>query len=263
MTAEHEGQEGVASSSLPASYQKYQPWNNYSNVHMLDYHFFYLNDMLFHKAKRVALNLFQAGRKQNFAFLDNHFTAVYLPARPKSLANWLECLNQGASVKPAGVEREGYAHYTWHSVVCLPRSGLTPQLTKKYKAHEKPGFTDAPVVDDHAAYPSPVPVDLDRLFPKVAALAGLRKDARVPKGWLRFSREEEEGGGGGSSWRLDICRGNARSGTRAGGRPRGLAFEGADQHTPVEPPLFRISGGTDIRGLHDLFCVVEGLLRTL
>lgn len=257
MTTECRGQEGGAPSSLPASYQKYQPWNNYNNMHMLDYHFFYLNDMLFHKAKRVALNLFQAGRKQNFAFLDNRFTAVYLPARPNGLANWLECLNQGASVKPAGVEGEGYSHYTWHSVVVLPRSSLTPQLTKKYKAHEKPGFTDAPVVEDHASYPSPVPVNLDRLFPKVAALAGLRKDARVPKGWLCFSRMEE------GSWRLEICRGNARSGTREGGRPRGLAFEGADQHAPVEPPLFRISGGTDIRGLHDLFCVVEGLLRTL
>ena len=97
MVAECKGQERGGTSSLSVSYQKYQPWTNYSNVHMLDYHF-YLNNMLFRKVKRVALNLVQAVRDQKFAFLDNYFTTVYLPARPSTLAKWFKCLNQGATV---------------------------------------------------------------------------------------------------------------------------------------------------------------------
>jgi len=242
--------------SMPASYQKYQPLNNYSNVNLLDYHFFHLNDMLFHNARQVSFNLFQAGRKQNFGFLDNRFTMIYLPARPADLANWLECFNRGASIKPAGVEQEGYTHYTWQSVVTLPRSNFTQNMQKKYQCHEKPGFTDAPIIEDHSSYPAPLPVKLEDLFPAIAVLAGLRKGKRVPKGWFSFSRDDD-------TWRLSICKGNAQSGTGKLNRPKGLAFEGESQHEPVERPLFQISGRLEIRGLHDLFCVVEGLLRTL
>ena len=255
-TTDHNGNGQWAPSSIPASYQKYQPLNNYSNVNLLDYHFFYLNDWIFHSAKNVSVNLFQAGRKKNFGFMNNEFTMVYLPAKPDNLATWLECFNRGANIKPAGVEQEGYTHYTWQSVVTLPRSNFTQQLRKKYKCHEKRGFIDCPVIEDHSSYPAPLPVNLENMFPKIAALAGLRKDTRVPKGWISFSRDD-------MMCRISICKGNARSETRKSNRPKGLAFEGENQHEPVEKPLFLISGGVEIIGLHDLFCVVEGLLRTL
>lgn len=93
------------------------------------------------------------------------------------------------------------------------------------------------------------------MFPKIAALAGLRKDKHVPKGWISFTKR-------GKSCSLAICKGNAREAKRSK-PPKGLAFEGEDQHGPVEKPLFEISRGVDIRGLQDLFCVAEGLLRTL
>lgn len=256
-TAENNGsrQWQWAPSPMPptSSYQKYRPLNNYSNVNLLDYHFSYLNDWIFQNERDVTVNLFQAGRKQNFGFMDNKFTMLYLPARPDNLANWLECFNRGASIKPAGVEQEGYTHYTWQSVVTLPRSNFTQQLRKKYTCHEKRGFIDAPIIEDHSTYPSPLQVHLDNVFPKIAALAGLRKDRRVPKGWISFSR--------GEVCRLSICRGNATSGTRESNRPKGLAFEGENQHVPVERPLFQVE--IDVVGLHDLFCVIEGLLRTL
>lgn len=131
------------SDGIPASYVKYQPSTYISSN--LDIQFFYLNDWIFHNATSVSVNLFQAGRKKNYGFMDNKFTMIYLPTKPDSLADWLECFNRGASVKPAGLEAEGYTHYTWQSVVALPRSKLTPQLWNKYKSNERPGFCDAPI----------------------------------------------------------------------------------------------------------------------
>ena len=71
--------------------------------------------------KNVVFNLFQVGR-----FMDNQFTMMYLPAKPKNPTNWIECFNRGASIKPAGVDTEGYTYYTWQSAVALPRFKLTP-----------------------------------------------------------------------------------------------------------------------------------------
>ena len=163
----------------------------------------------------------------------------------------ISCSNVAASIQPAGLETEGYPYNSWQSVVPLPRSKLTPQLSNKHKTHEQRGFCDAPIVD--AVSPT---VNLDKTFPKIAALAGLRKDKKVPKGWITFTKR-------GDKCSLAICKGNAAE-TRKSNAPQGTAFHGKDQHTPVEDPLFQISGGSlDIQSLHDLFCVVEGLLMTL
>mmetsp|Transcript_36915 Transcript_36915/g.79698 ORF Transcript_36915/g.79698 Transcript_36915/m.79698 type:complete len:456 (-) Transcript_36915:995-2362(-) len=245
---------------IPVTYQKYQPPTNCS-YKLLDAQFSYLNDWIFHNATSVTANLFQAGRKKNYGFMDNKFTMMYLPTKPDNLANWLECFNRAASTKPAGVEQEGYTHYTWQSIVPIPRSNLTQQLINKYKSNEKHGFCDAPIVEDHASYPGPLAVDLQTIFPKIAALAGLRKDKRVPKGWISFNRRKDTGTGD-LQYNLVICKGNARE-SRKSKAPKGLAFEGENQHESVEEPLFQISNGIEVRGLHDLFCVVEGLLRTL
>eukprot|EP00581_Thalassiosira_minuscula_P019992 CAMPEP_0183714266 /NCGR_PEP_ID=MMETSP0737-20130205/8847_1 /TAXON_ID=385413 /ORGANISM="Thalassiosira miniscula, Strain CCMP1093" /LENGTH=449 /DNA_ID=CAMNT_0025943173 /DNA_START=99 /DNA_END=1448 /DNA_ORIENTATION=+ len=243
-------------SNIPTLYQKDQPG---INANLLDMSFFNLNDWIFHKSNDVDVHLFQAGRKKNYGFMDNKFTSMYLPAKPDNLANWLECFNQCASIKPAGLEEEGYTYYTWQSVVALPQSKVTPQLIKKYRSNEKRGFCDAPIVQDYRTSPSyrmGFNVNLDNAFPKMAALAGLRKDKRVPKGWVSFTRR-------GDKYTLAICKGNASESRKSKGSPKGLAFEGENQHEPVEEPLFQISDGVEIRGLQDLFCVVEGLLRTL
>jgi len=241
--------------SILRSYKKYEPSTG-AAFNLLDDEFCYLNDWIFHKARSVSVNLFQAGRKKNYGFMDNKFTMMYLPAKPDSVANWLECFNRSACIRPAGLETDGYAHYTWQSVVPIPRSKLTPHLTSKYKSNEKPGFCDTPIVEDHSyCVADPASSDLDKLFPKIAALAGLRKDKYVPKGWISFTRD-------GDQYILTICKGNAREPTNSKA-PKGLAFEGENQHSSVEEPLFRITGGLEINGLHDLFCVVEGLLRTL
>lgn len=246
-------------SGIPDSYKKHRLPNDAdgANDNLLDRHFPCLSGWIFqgHRRDDVSVNLFQAGRKKNYGFMDNSFTMVYVPAKPDDLAGWLECLNRGAAMRPAGLLEEGYAHYTWQSVVALPRSKLTPALAGKYKCNEKPGFCDAPVVEDKS--PGLSSLGLEGAFPKVAALAGLRKDRRVPKGWVSFRVRGDDG-----SQRLTVCRGNAKETSRSS-RPKGLAFEGEGQHESVEEPLFRISGDIGIRGLHDLFCVVEGLLETL
>lgn len=245
---------------FPASYQKYQPQTDCRH-NLLDVQYFYLNDFIFHNTTNssVSVNLFQAGRKKNYGYIDNQFTTLYLPAKPDDLSNWLELFNRGASIKPAGVEEEGWNHYSWQSIVVLPRSKMTQQLQNKYRCNEKRGFTDAPIIEDISYYYCGTTTqvgDLDKMFPKIAALAGLKKDKYVPKGWISFTKC-------GGQCSLSICRGNAKE-PKKSKSPKGLAFEGENQHTPVEPPMFQISGGLDdIRGLHDLFCVVEGLLKTL
>ena len=113
---------------FPASYQKYQPQTDCRH-NLLDVQYFYLNDFIFHNTTNssVSVNLFQAGRKKNYGYIDNQFTTLYLPAKPDDLSNWLELFNRGASIKPAGVEEEGWNHYSWQSIVVLPRSKMTQQ----------------------------------------------------------------------------------------------------------------------------------------
>ena len=239
------------SGGIPTSYSKYQPEDSTNPSNSLDEHFPYLNHWIFDVASSVSVSLFQAGRKKNFGFMDNKFTMMYLPMKPDSLANWLQCFNVGASIKPAGVNEEGYTYYTWQSVVTLPQSKVTPQLMSKYKSNERRGFCDAPIVEDYAGA-----LNIETMFPKIAALAGLKKDKKVPKGWITFTRR-------GNQCSLTICKGNAREPTKSKA-PKGLAFEGENQHEAVDEPLFQISSNElDIHGLQDLFCVVEGLLRTL
>ena len=143
-------------------------------------------------------------------------------------------------------------------MVPLPRSKLTTQLSNKYKSNERRGFCDAPIVEEYSYYKGEddgPTINLEKTFPKIAALAGITKDKNVPKGWISFTKR-------GDQCSLAICKGITAE-PKKSKAPKGLAFEGKNQHTPVEDPLFQISGSLDIYGLHDLFCIVEGLLMTL
>ena len=121
----------------------------------------------------------------------------------------------------------------------------------KYKSEEQRGFCDAPIVEDYVGT-----LNLEKTFPKIAALAGFKKDKKVPKGWITFTRRSNQ-------CSLTICTGNARE--FKSNAPKGTAYDGRNQHEPVDEPLFRIPSTEldNISGLQDLFCVVEGLLRTL
>ncbi|KAK3278639.1 hypothetical protein CYMTET_13436 [Cymbomonas tetramitiformis] len=242
-------------SALPASYLKYEPAavitiSGGDDVPLnLDTSFPSLQSWIFDSEASCAVNLFQPGSKRNFGFLDRSGSMMYLPVKPADLTNWLAYFDQGSKVVPKGLEEggDGYPHYTWHSVVIIPREKMTSQLEKKYGTQEA-GFTDCVLASDVR------PDLLTGAFPKIAALAGLRKDKKVPRGWISFHKR-------GNSFGLSVCTGN--SAVPKSNAPKGTAFDGDKQHDTVNKPLFKVSKGVEIRGLQDLFCIVEGLLRTL
>eukprot|EP00804_Cyclotella_cryptica_P015243 CCRYP_005359-RA/>CCRYP_005359-RA protein AED:0.13 eAED:0.13 QI:0/-1/0/1/-1/1/1/0/375 len=233
-----------APSGVPPSYVKYQP-----NVEInLDTMFPRLNNFVFSPDGNIsAVNLFQPGRKQQFGFIECGTHGIrrmlHLPVKPDSLNDWMYYFEKGATVRPDG-------GYNWHSVVMLPMIKLTPQLIDKYRRNLQPGFCDTRVISSV----SQLDVDLASVFPKIAALAGLRKDKKVPKGWISFQRR-------GRTSALSICTGPSEP--RKSNAPKGTAFDGLSQHHPVDDPMIEIASVVEIRGLHDLFCVVEGLLATL
>lgn len=205
----------------------------------LDTDYSFLNKWAFSSGCLQEVNLFQAGRKQHYGYLERWQRDVgqmiYLPDKAETLNHYLECLDAGASVRSS-------CTYDWHSVVVLPPK--SKKLTK-YNTHLEPGFIDCKVVGNTCNEK-----DLAMIFPKTAALGGFRKDKRVKKGWIRYKDETlmiVEGSGGTSG-----C-------PRA---PKGTAYDGNGFHASgFDKVLFQVH--TNIQSLHDLFCEVEGLLNTL
>ena len=239
-----EGEEGqqlyprnLPMSDDPDSFQKFVPDGDFN----LDMMFGHLQKFIFEGSKPCKVNLFQAGSKKNYGFVDRDYDMMFLAAKPDTLTDWLECFDEGAIVNA-----RKFRGYTWHSNVIVPHSKMTSQLEKKYGS-EEPGFCDFTKVDES---------DSDvvtRAFPKIAALAGLKKDKKVKKGWISLSKT-------GNSYNLSICSG--KTWPHKSDAPVGTAYDGKEQHNPVDKPLFT-RPNIKICGLHDLFCEVEGLLRTL
>ena len=239
------------SNAMPPTYSRYVPTSIDGNEPLnLDTTFPHLQRYIFNSGStNTTVNLFQAGKKKNYGFIRKDSGGVlgmlYLPVKADDLGNCLTYFDDGARVPPAGM-------YGWHSVVILPRSKLTNALEKKYcNDSSEPGFCD--VVMGADMFRTVGSNDLNAYFPKIAALAGYRKDRRVPKGWVTFTKR-------GNTCNLVICSGD--SVTQKWEHPKGTAYDGMGQHKPVEEPLIQVSG-VEVSGLNDLFCVVEGLLMTL
>ena len=218
--------------SLPAGYTKYVPASSDLNLDTL---FPNLQDWIFN-SRVAAINLFQPGRKKNYGFFELRgyvLEMIYLPVKPANLTDWISYFDQGTEERPG-------TDYNWNSIVLLPMSKSTAAIEKKYG---RPRLHDALVPDT-----------LTGAFPKIAALAGLKKDAKVPKGWITFVKK-------GDKVTVTICSGNSL--THKSNAPKGTAFDGDKQHDPEGDPLIVASDNVEIKGLQDLFCVVEGLLRTL
>lgn len=234
------------SNAMPPTYVRYVPPTLNGNEPLnLDTTFPDLQRYIFNG--NTTVNLFQAGKKKNYGFIQKDsgvLGMLYLPVKADDLANYINYFNDGARVPAAGM-------YGWHSVVMLPRSKLTNALEKKYCADVEPGFCDALIGAD--MFRTVGSNDLNAYFPKIAALAGYRRDSRVPKGWVTFTKR-------GNTCNLVICSGDSVN--HKSNAPKGTAYDGMDQHKPVEEPLIQVSG-VNVGGLNDLFCVVEGLLMTL
>ena len=235
------------STMIPSKIDRYVPSSSDVNLDTL---FPSLQAWIFGGNSPCNVHLFQPGRKQNFGFMDknNGRMMLYLPVKPSNLMNWIGYFDEGSKKEPKRLH--GHLCHTWHSVVIIPRLKYSEKLYRKYKEkNEDPGFCDVPVVSD---------ISFDQLtwlFPKIAALTGCVKDKKVKKGWINFHKTKR------GKCNLSICCGNSVNHPRSK-YDLGDAAEGNKQHESVDEPLFSIPN-IEIKGLHDLFCVVEGLLMTL
>lgn len=160
-------------SDIPASYVKFMPENN--DALNLDTMYPTLQKWIFNH-QNGRLYLFQPGKKHIFGSMEKDRmgcrSMMHLPVKPGNLDTWLQCFEAGSKIKPK--TSHDYLCYSWQSVVLLPRSQVTEKPQNKYQTQEV-GFIDAIEVSD--VYNDIV----TKAFPKIAALAGLKKDKVVPK----------------------------------------------------------------------------------
>lgn len=205
-----------------------------------------LNKWAFQHDRAVELHLFQPGRKQNHGYVQRDDNGVlhmlFLPCRAgKDLSTYLHCFDYASQFK-----FETYNDcpmYNWYSVVVCPEGHLE-SLTDQYSRNQKRGFVEMKI----APCPQTIP-HFNSVFPKLAALAGYRKDKRVPRGWLTYQNNT-----------LLLCSGTSL--TFKSKAPRGTAFDGRYQHEPVDESAILREMDAEITSLHHLFCVAEALLQT-
>lgn len=235
--------------AAPAGYRKYEPPQD-SNVD-LDAIFARLNTWAFVEGDAVVLNLFQPPRKQNHGLIERDNQGVrhmvLMPvAPPKDLAAYLHCLDAGVSLGGPKMD-DGCPLYSWYSMIVLPAVSADERARKRWGQTTEVGFTEVKVVPDGASLPA-----LNKAFPKIAALAGFAKDKKVPKGWVTYK-----------DGTLRICSGKSKSPKSWSNSPKGTAFLGLDQHEPECGSCVMFTMSVRAASLHDLFCVAEGLLRSL
>ena len=198
------------------------------------------------KAEMLTIDLFQPGRKKNHGYLErnnmNCMHMIFLPAKAgNDLSDYLHTIDYACQFDVSMYD--AYCpNYSWYSMVVFPC-----EHNKKfgpYGRNLEPGFCD---MKQATANSKP---KLNTVFPKVAALAGYKKDKKVPKGWIRYKDNI-----------LLICSGSAQP-THCKAPP-GTAFYGENQHNPASPNDILLQTKIEIKSLHHLFCVTEGMLRTL
>jgi hypothetical protein len=232
----------------PDGYSIFVPPNDADNLNTL---FPILNQWAFSgTTASLELNLFQAGRKQNYGYLScgnsvKHM--IYAPAKTHDLGSYLHSFNHACRLTPKtdeGMDSGArYPLYTWYSVVVLPRKNATDKLLRKFGKNLESGFCDLVLAPDYHTN------SLNDVFPHVAALAGFgKKKPGASKGWLCYK-----------DGLMTINSGKTLD--RNSKRLEGSAWSGEDQHHPVDSPLLQLA--IDITSMQELFCVAEGLLRTL
>jgi hypothetical protein len=204
------------------------------------------NKWAFPRNGRAAeLNLFQAGRKQNYGFVERSYGLrhmLFLPCKAgDDLSVYFHCFDCASQAKYA--TRDGYAMNSWFSVVVLPEDHPAT-LSKRYARDLEEGFVETKVV----SFPPTIPL-MNSVFPKLAALAGYRKDKRVPRGWLTYQNKT-----------LRLCAG--ASVTPKSPAIKGTAFDGMNQHEPADEYAILHQMEVELESLHHLFCVAEGLLQS-
>ena len=130
--------------------------------------------------------------------------------------------------------------YSWFSMVVLPE-GHKPTVSTRYSRELEDGFIELKV----ATFPQSIRL-INSVFPKLAALAGYRKDKQVPRGWLTYKNKT-----------LRLCSGAAT--VHKSDAPKGTAFDGMCQHDPADESAILVQMDVEIDSLHHLFCQRTGL----
>jgi len=202
------------------------------------------------EAEQIGLNFFQPGRKHNYGLQERGNDGVrhmiFLPAKPgNDLADYLHCFDYASQFEYSKDEKWGTPNYDWYSMVVFPLDGTIKSYVK-YASNQEAGFCEAKVAPDSSDLPS-----LNKIFPKVAALAGYKLDFTVMKGWFTYKDKTLRICSGGSTVVKSNC-------------PKFTAFVGLDQHEPDPASSVVIAEvQVEIKSLHHLFCVVEGLLMSI
>lgn len=219
----------------------------------LNHMFPHFNAWLNHAEEGFSLecNFFQPGRKHMYGYFEHLYRAclhmIYLPLKPgKDLSDYLHCIDHASQFPCSTFDyggTESYPNNTWYSMVALPHD---PSVTtyEKFLRGREVGFCDArrAPTNPHTA--------LNAIFPKVAALAGYKKDHGIPRGWISYKNKV-----------LRICTGQAMPYTSHA--PKFTACVGSNQYQPSDPELVLREVQVEFESLHHLFCVAEGLLQSM
>ena len=169
---------------------------------------------------------------------------IHMPAfSEKDLAQYLHCFDFASQFKYKTISPEqNYPCYNWYSLVVIPNASNSSTIQNKYGTNLQPGFCDLKIVPTEKNYTS-----LNEFFPKVASLAGFRKDKTVPRGWMTY----QDG-------TLSILSG--KNSEEKSNAPPGTAFDGENKYGPKSESDIVRQMTVEVESLHDLLCIAEGLL---
>jgi hypothetical protein len=123
---------------------------------------------------------------------------IHLPVKAgKDLADYLHCLDHAVRFKYPKDAEHGCPLYNWHGVVIIPDE-------KRWDAKLLTKFRQTGNISQTKIAPpsrgAPDATTLNDKFPKLAALAGYRKDKNIKKGWICYENHT-----------VCICTGSART----------------------------------------------------
>lgn len=166
---------------------------------------------------------------------------LYLPVKPgPDLSNYFACLETASKVKFGAYNRSN-----WQSVVALSDDASVDKI-EKYGYCQDPGFCDMVIYDGQS------PTLINDIFPNVAALAGCgkSKNKKVPRGWITYHDKT-----------IRVC--TKRASKHISNAPKYTAWDGCEQFKPADEDAILFQVNIEIKSVHQLLCVVEGLLQTL
>ncbi len=206
------------------------------------------------EGRNVQVNLFQAGKtRRNYGYLErsneNVKHMIHMPAASeKDLGQYLSCFDHGTQFKYQIDPEYGYPYHNKYSVVVLPSASSSSSLQHKYgrNARSGPRWCHCEVVPRNKC------ISLNEVFPKVASLAGFRKDKAVKKGWITYQDRT-----------LTILSGKSAKIAFHSKYLNGTAFEGENKHKPESEDNIICQMTVKVKSLHELFCIAEGLLESI